>query len=217
MILFFKKLHIKNKEKRSTPKQAGMTLLELLVVLSIFIIMSSIAIFNYGGFQGKVDIKNLANDIALKIVAAQRSSLSGQLPSVAQQPSMIFNWKPSYGLYFNLSTSDKSFINFTDLNNNNTYDGSDCAGECSSKISITRGDNISRIDVFYQGDTPSSHSVPSLNDLTISFTRPDPGATITSTTTLSSNLIDYAQITINSPQSVTSKIKVYAPGRIQIN
>ena len=47
----------------------GMTYVELIVVLSIFAVLSSVAIFNYGSFQDKVDIKNLGSDIALKIPA----------------------------------------------------------------------------------------------------------------------------------------------------
>ena len=70
--------------------QKGMTYVELIVVLSIFSAMTSVVLFNYGEFQAKVDIKNLASDIALKIVEAQKSSLSGKLPE-----SFPVNWKPS--------------------------------------------------------------------------------------------------------------------------
>ena len=44
-------------------KNAGMTYVELIVVLSIFAVLSSVAVFNYSEFQTKVDIKNLANDL----------------------------------------------------------------------------------------------------------------------------------------------------------
>ena len=47
-----------------------MTYIELIVVLSIFAVMSSVVIFNYGLFQARIDIKNLASDIALKFVEA---------------------------------------------------------------------------------------------------------------------------------------------------
>ncbi|KKQ07855.1 MAG: hypothetical protein US18_C0006G0001, partial [Parcubacteria group bacterium GW2011_GWB1_36_5] len=59
------------KESKRIKKNRGMTYVELIVVLSIFAVMSSIVLFNYGEFQAKVDIKNLASDIALKIVEAQ--------------------------------------------------------------------------------------------------------------------------------------------------
>ena len=81
-------------------KNKGMTYVELIVVLSIFSIMTSIVLFNYGEFQAKVDIRNLASDIALKIVEAQKSALSGKLPTQATGAT----WKPSYGVYLNIST-----------------------------------------------------------------------------------------------------------------
>ena len=42
-----------------------MTYVELVVVLGIFAVMSNVVIFNYGGFQAKVDIKNLSKHITL--------------------------------------------------------------------------------------------------------------------------------------------------------
>ena len=59
-----------------------MTYVELIVVLSIFSVMTSVVLFNYNEFQAKIDIKVLANDIALKIVEAQKSALSGKLPQI---------------------------------------------------------------------------------------------------------------------------------------
>ncbi|HEY4478124.1 MAG TPA: type II secretion system protein, partial [Candidatus Paceibacterota bacterium] len=60
--------------KKSFKKQKnrGMTFLELTVVISIFAIVSSIAIFNYKNFQTKIDIQNLGNDIASRFTLAQR-------------------------------------------------------------------------------------------------------------------------------------------------
>jgi prepilin-type N-terminal cleavage/methylation domain-containing protein len=190
-------------------RNRGMSYVELIVVLSIFAVMSSIVIFNYGDFQAKVDIKNLASDIALKIVEAQKSSLSGVLSTLTPT---VLPWKPSYGVYFNLTSDNKSFIYFADLNNNNFFDGSDCMGECLNKTTITKNNSISDLDVFYQGD-PTPYS---LNDLTIDFSRPNSSAFISSTTTLNPN-ISYVQITIVSPRPPTAVIKLYPSGRVQVN
>src|SRR3989339_1856034 len=80
----------------------GMTYVELIVVLSIFSVLSSVAIYNYGDFQSSVDIKNLASDIALQIVKAQKDSLSGLLPLQVVKT----DWKPSYGVQFDLSKGE---------------------------------------------------------------------------------------------------------------
>jgi type II secretory pathway pseudopilin PulG len=191
----------------------GMSYIELIVVLSIFSVMTSVLIFNYGDFQIKIDLKNLASDIALKAVQAQKSSLSGLFPPFPQQSLVTITWKPSYGLYFNLATDNKSFLYFVDINNNNTFDGTVCTDECLDKILITKGNSISRIDLFYQGDaTPHP-----FNDLTVSFVRPSSNAVFRSTSTIAST-VSYAQITVvPSRSNSVSLIKIYSSGRIQIN
>lgn len=204
-----------------TKRNRGMTVIEIIVVLSIFSVLSGVAIFNYSAFQSKVDIKNLATDIALKIIEAQKASSSGKLPSVAQEAT----WKPSYGVYFNLavnpSVDNKSFIYFTDLSGRNgQYDPSSCpgTGECLEKITIAPkgGYYISNLDVFYIGNPTSV----SLNDLTVTFTRPSSSANIKSSgisTTPPPTDISYVQIKIKSPKEVTNLIKIYPSGRVQIN
>ena len=91
------------------------------------------------------------------------------------------------------------------------FDGSDCTGECIDPITITRGNYISSLDVFYQ-----SGGSESLDDLTISFSRPSSSAEIKSSTSFSS-AVSYVQISIASPKSANAKIKIYLSGRIQVN
>jgi prepilin-type N-terminal cleavage/methylation domain-containing protein len=192
--------------------QSGMTYVELIVVLSIFAVMSSIVIFNYGGFQANVDIKNLASNIALKIVEAQNSSLSG-----LQQTGALPSWKPAYGVYFNKQTSPSSFIYFADLNDNGLYDGAGCGGECLNQISITKNNVISNLNVFYQdGTNACATTCPA--DLTVSFKRPDSGAVLYSGVA-KLLAVSYIQITIASPRSAAAigLIKVYPSGRVQVN
>jgi len=197
-----------------------MTYVELIVVLSIFSLMTAVVLFNYGAFQGKVDIKNLASDIALQIVEAQKSSISGKLPPPGQQ-ALITNteWKPTYGVYFSLVPNNKKFIYFVDINQDGTRDDVPCEGsfgECLLRYDITKGNVISNLDVFYQDDT----STP-LTELAITFVRPNSGAIFTSLQIdpllplLSP--ISYAEITVASPKAPSVKIKVYASGRIQVN
>ncbi len=186
-----------------------MTYVELIIVLSIFAVMSSIVIFNYGTFQGKVDIKNLASDIGLQIVDAQKSSLAGLIPT---QAPTVSPWKPSYGVYFNPASDNKSFIYFADLNDNSFFDNSPCTGECIEKIAITKGNSIAGLHVFYQND-PTAHP---LTDLTLTFIRPNSGTIIKSSTSFTS-VISYVEINITSPSAVTSTIDVYPSGRVQVN
>ena len=209
MISFLKKLEPKKLKAKTYKLNRGMTYVELIVVLSIFSIMTSIILFNYGKFQTNVDIKILANDIASKIIEAQKSSISGQL-----NLSASLNWKPSYGIYFDTSSVDnkKIFTYFADLNQNSLYDTSSCSGtgECLDRITITKGNFISEIRI---NGTDCPATVANLN---VIFKRPDSSAIITSNPALSCS-ISYVQVTVSSPQSISSTIKVYPSGRIQIN
>lgn len=52
-------------------KHKGFTLIEFIVIISIFAIMSAVALFNYQGFRSSVSLGNLSRDIALTIRQAQ--------------------------------------------------------------------------------------------------------------------------------------------------
>lgn len=195
----------------------GMSYVELIVVLSIFSVMTSVIIFNYGEFQAKVDVKNLASDIALKIVEAQKSSVSGRFPPSAQQSLINSTWKPAYGFFLDRVANNKSFIYFTDIDQDNLYDSSSCpgVGECLEQITITNGNNILNAEVFFHGVTAPT----SLNDLTIAFKRPNSDAVISSSQIVLplASPISHVQITVASTHAPTAQIKIYPSGRIQVN
>jgi Tfp pilus assembly protein FimT len=202
--------------------EQGMTYVELIVVLSIFATMSAVVLFNYSAFQSKIDIKNLSNDIALKIVEAQKSSISGRIPPF----SITSSWRPSYGVYINPSTDNKSFSFFADVDQDGVFDDTICPGiiECLEKVSITKGNTIAisgsgyPLSYFKRGETTAN----SLNDLTITFIRPSGVAVLKSTTAgfsseYDNNNVDYIQISVLSPKGATATIRVYPSGRIEIH
>ena len=214
MVLIFKKY-------KYIDFKRGMTYVELIVVLSIFAIISSTMMFNYGSFQAKVDIKNLTSDIALKLVQAQKYSMFGKLPPLLQQGLIadINTWKPAYGVYFNTTTEiqKKKFVYFTDIDSNNVCDTT-CTnffsnGEFLEKIDINKGNFISKIEIIDDNGfvcfTPTG--------LTVLFRRPSSEAKIITEPILAC-VISYVQISVSSASStpVTSKILVYPSGRIEI-
>jgi prepilin-type N-terminal cleavage/methylation domain-containing protein len=195
--------------------QAGMTFIELIVVLSIFAVTTSIVLANYGEFQAKVEFKNLASKIALKVVEAQKSSLAGRLPPAGYTiPSST--WKPSYGIFTNKQSDNTSFIYFADLNQNGDYPNTSCnpSSECIEKIILPAGYTISALDVFYQDSSTSN-----INKLAIVFARPDSRANLKSTPPIGAPppAISYVQITLTSPRGTTATIKIYPSGRVQLN
>lgn len=192
-----------------------MTYIELIVVMGIFATLLSVAMYNHGKFQDKVAIKTLANDIALKLVEAQKYSVNGKW-----SPFAASGWKPSYGVYFNtLPPGDnRTFIYFADIDAYKDYatgDGSFCptpgvsGNKCLEKISLNRGNTISLMEYNYSSGSPTP-----LTALTITFTRPGQEATFRPAPAAN---FTYAQITLDSPTGVTANIKIYPSGRIQIN
>ena len=204
-----------NKNKKQNIFNRGMTYVELIVVMSIFAIMLAITMFNYNKFQALVDIKNLSNDVALKVVQAQKYSVNGLLPPLTQQ-SIIGNvdvWTPSYGVYF--QANSPRFIYFTDIDKSHTCDAT-CLnqsnnGEFLEAFNITKGNKISSI-------TTSACSSGTLTDFTVVFIRPSSEAKFSASPALASNCDPkYASIIVSSPDGlVTSTIKVYTSGRIEI-
>lgn len=192
----------------------GMTYIELIVVMGIFSLLSSVTVFNYRKFQEKVDIKTLANEIALKLVELQKDSTSGKLPDAAKLAQAINPWKPSYGVHFDRS-KPQIFYPFVDLDQSKSLTGSilssserlGVAGVTIANINTS----ISDLAVFYTDGT----SKTALTDLGIVFTRPDSVAIFASTDPFTGT-VSYAQVTLSSTQGVSAKIKVYASGRIEI-
>ena len=182
-----------------------MSYVELIVVLSIFAIMSSISMFSYRDFQANVEIKNLASDIASKIVEAQKSSVNGVLPPAGHNPSTPDLWKPSYGVYFDTTSValKKQFIYFVDLYNNGTRD-------MLETIAIVKNNN-SILDIKECNDDPCT-ATSTINTLSVYFKRPDSGAIFLPLTPAK-----YYQITVTSPQNKNAFIKIYPSGRIQVN
>ncbi|PIR68706.1 hypothetical protein COX93_02865 [Candidatus Nomurabacteria bacterium CG_4_10_14_0_2_um_filter_30_12] len=199
--------------------QAGMTYVELIVVLSIFSVMTSIVLFNYNGFQSKIDIRVLANDIALKIVEAQKAAVSGKLPPLALQSYINkVTWKPSYGVSF-YPDSPEHFFYFTDLNNSNFFNGLNCNGECLNNIVITKGNTFKIYNCVTEACLDSD-SILISTPLSITFKRPNSGAVFSfADSTSVTTGFNHFKITISSADTppITSDILVYPSGRIQIN
>ncbi len=205
----------------SKSKQRGMTYLELIIVLSIFGVVSAIVVFSYKEFQAKVDINNLVNEVALKVVEAQKSATSGKLSPLTSDSL----WKPSYGVYFDVDTPTQ-FIYFTDVNNLNGCDDPQClpastfpyysiGGEVTDVITITRGNFIPTNGIEVVG-TVDTFCPPTINSVSLTFKRPNSAPTITTNPSVTCT-ISYVSITFSSSASATDKLRLYPSGRIQID
>ena len=199
--------------KNKINPQAGMTYVELIVVLSIFAIMSTVILFDYKSFQAKVDIKNLASEVALKFSQAQKYSVSGQLPLIATDAS----WKPSYGIFLDLTNPPPvtTFKFFVDLDGDDQYDEvlETCGGgdECLEETIIGRGNSITAVKTVTVGGSESDAS----GDLNITYERPASIATFSCGGCDSST--NSIRFYVTSPAGPEAVVEVYASGRIEID
>jgi len=215
-----KKLFNKNKLK----EQAGFTLLEVMVVVAIFGIMTAVVVFNYANFSSKVILTNMAYEIALTTRQAQVFGLgarSSDTNLIDLPPEVQF--ESPFGMFFNLqdvtgpklNTTDQ-FIMFIDevaLQDGNTVSdhfckrgsgsGDSCTclndgkdDECVNKFQMQRGMYISKIHVVNDNSVCKS-----TNQAAISFKRPNPDGFIVDQESGGSNPTKYRSLQI----TVTSK------------
>jgi len=162
----------------------GTTLLELVVVISIFVIISGVTIFNYGQFNSSMSTQNLVDDIALTVRRAQSYAIG-----VRGVNDVFTN---GYGIHFSLrsyvsgqeyKSSTKSFVLFADLETipNHQYNYSSYNGcgsptindECMEILNILSSDSISSVKMYGTNNT----AIAELNgdkSLDIVFYRPNP-------------------------------------------
>lgn len=197
-----------------------MSYVELIVVLAIFFTLAGAMLLNSGTFQKKVEISSLSNDIALKIVEAQKSAISGKLPPLDQQQYLydqgLLSWKPSYGINFDLNASTKSFVYFVDLDSDSSYNEATLGLEKLDTFNLTKSNYIERIELTFDNQVQKQDLIT----LSLSVTRPNSGFVFSggdgATSQIFSNA-DYVKIFIaSSGNSLKSTIKVYPSGRLEI-
>jgi len=151
---FLKKGH-KESDKSQNHKpnrQRGITFVEMSVSLAVLSIIMSSLVFYHRGFTDRLEITNLAYDIALTIREAQ---VSGS----AVRGTDLGGFDHAFGIRFFIGGSggnigsDKAFISFVDLSNgvggdpDGLYNGNfNCRDEeCIRKIEIGRGNFIKKV------------------------------------------------------------------------
>ncbi|MEI7688600.1 MAG: prepilin-type N-terminal cleavage/methylation domain-containing protein [Candidatus Nomurabacteria bacterium] len=232
----YKKNYIKIIKNISNIK--GLTLVELIVVISIFMIITSVAIFNYGNFNSTVSLQNLTDDIALSIRKAQGFAIGARGVEEGVGPDKVFNFNNSYGMHFSvdpnptgsLSGSNKSFLMFTvpiPVDKSTVYDKkyvydesanavcNDGVNKCVELFNINTIDEIK--DIKIDGVSKASGSID------IVFTRPDPRANFCYRTSLSSSCnsdISDVEIVLSNGQTDeqfrTKTITIQNTGQISI-
>lgn len=169
---------------------AGFTIAELIIVIAIFALVTSIAMFNQGRLNSNILVNNMAFETALAVREAQVYGIgvrSGGLESNA-----FSGW---FGAHFDLSKPTQIII-FNDINKSSSYDPlvtdeggnnlTDANGnpitEAKYEYNFTnqRGNKITALCVGpIEGGAPCSKDVSvaqNISTLDIFFKRPSPEA-----------------------------------------
>lgn len=182
--------------------EKGFTVLELVISIGIFALMSAVLLAKYGTFNQGVLLNNLAYDIALTIRNAQSYGLN--VRSASRSANLFDN---PYGVHFDLANDPTHFIFFVDLNGNGVYDDDPQIANLA-KTTITRGSVISDLCVGNSGNC-------NVDTLDITFKRPDPNAIIKHNRFQNMYNSD-ADITITAIDGLSKKIKVRSTGQITV-
>lgn len=200
---------------RNIKHNRGFTLVELLVTLSLFVILTTIVLFSQSKFNGSILLTNLAYDVALTVRQAQTYGVN-----VRETPKGSFD--KAYGIYFDTKKDNKKFILFVeDSKDDGRYNGNtDCkssADLCLNGYNIKRGNYIKDLQVTSPNCNPDTEC--SVEELNITFRRPDPDARFKA----KKNTGDYfeniteAKIIISSADGSNSRnVLVKSTGQISI-
>jgi prepilin-type N-terminal cleavage/methylation domain-containing protein len=172
----------------------GFTLVELLVTISIFVLLTGVVLFNQNNFNSSILLTNLAYDTALTIRQAQTYGIN--VKEFATSSSATSQFVP-YGVHFNIA-QNKSFILFADIDYDSSLRSSDgfydsagttdltkcqLAKGCVNRYNIQRGNHIKELclgDVAKNNTNGTCVGGGGLHTdiLDIVFTRPNPDAKI---------------------------------------
>ena len=173
------------------------SMVEFILILSIFSIMAGVTMFNFKGFRSNVALENLAYDIALSIANIQQRAASGSSASTTGAPVGIFQ-----GIEFTYNTGggpakfNPEFKLFQDIDDDKKYSAGDVLVD---SIKIQYNEYIEDIQFHSSSNFTSAATGPNAK-LTIMFRRPWMDAYFYDFTSGSGALIsnDYARITIAS-------------------
>lgn len=178
----------------------GFTLIELLISITIFVMVSGLVLANFPSFSSRIVLDNLAHEIALTIREAQVFGIG-----VLETGAGLF---PSYGVYFDTSTleNSKKFILFADIDESGQYN----KGEEIEIFTITKGNKISALC----GDMNCTPDNFNLDELHITFVRPDPEAILIGVSGVLDTTPSFVKIVVTQPEGSSRTITVWSTGQI---
>ena len=209
-----------NSRFHGNDRNRAFTLIELIVVMAIFTIISSITIFNYGRFSSNLIVTNLAYEAALAVRQAQVYGISVKQTKASQGITGRENFTAAYGVSFD-KTDLQNFYLFSDADNDNKRyaDGT----EDEESFSMNGTNYIKRFCLTYSGSSGAVCNDDSngLTSISIIFKRPDLDAKIygfDSSGGVISGIVTKAEVLFSSGRGdKTARITVTNTGQISVD
>lgn len=206
-------------------KNRGFTILELLVSLTIFAIMTALLLSKYGTFNQGVILTNLAYDIALTIRNAQMYGLN-----VKSSGRTVNDFSNPYGVYFDTSTAASKILvtSFIDLKQGNMYNPDNLYNNSQADINPATGMPYEFLTSStiknggYIGSIRTCNNYKCTNPITrtnvsIVFKRPKPDALIYTNPNTFFNGFQKVMIDVKSSDGNTRTITVTDNGEISVD
>lgn len=206
--------------------ERGLTMIELIVVLGIVALVSTVIVFNYSKFRTTVTLRGLSQEIALSIRKAQTYATSVRSIDGAGVSTSSF---PSYGIAFSADNpiagesvvpGRARFILFADIPESGSADGrynnGDSCGspsegdECVEAFNITSSDRIVRLC--------TENGCQTSGEIDVLFDRPAPDARlcVIDSGGCASDRPSYLQVVIRSLAGDERSVTVWNTGQISV-
>lgn len=184
----------------------GFTLVEMMVVMAIFVVISTVTLAGNSRFGGNVTLETLAYDIALSVRQAQVYGIAVRRFDVGGS-----DFSRAYGIHID-SATPTTYQLFADISGNGLYacpEADPAACELVQNTTLQGGFTISDLCVR-PVDQPEMCGMTSLN---IVFKRPEPDAFIR---TDGVTTYERARIVIRSPQGSEASVLIELAGQISV-
>lgn len=212
MNLFFKK------QKRKIG-QKGFSLVELLVVVAIFVTITTVILIRQNRFSSDISVTNSAYQVGLAIRQAQVYGLS--VRSTEANCATCFD--SGYGIHLD-SANRNSYLFFGDKNGNFMFDDSTEDLSIQNKV-ITQDVNIKTACIIASKETRclsssgGKASGEGLKYIDLVFKRPNPEALISGRTEDGTSYTDASRVYIAIQTAAGNRVKclnVYQTGQISV-
>ncbi len=173
----------------------GVTLIELMVVISVVGILSSVMFVDFGGIEKQLALKRAVYQLAQDIRETEEMALG----SIANISCSSGKTVCGFGMYFHPAPNDNFYTIFAD-----------CANDCqNNNYAKDSGDTEIR-QIFLEKTITLQKALPA-RPLSLIFSAPDPVVWINGI-----NWGEETEITLQTPAGETRKVRVNSAGRVEI-